>query len=93
MKNLMIGTALVLLGSVPAYAQDTFRPSSDAMAVHASDFIGMRIYAAENAADADAYDGVQEGWEDIGEVNDIILNRDGTVEAVLVDIGGFLGMG
>lgn len=33
------------------------------------------------------------GWEDIGGVNDIILGRDGVVDAVLVDIGGFLGVG
>ena len=93
MKNLMIGTALALLGSLPAVAQDVFRPSSDANALYASDFIGMRIYAAETAADAETYAGVQEGWNDIGEINDIVLGRDGSVEAVLVDIGGFLGMG
>jgi sporulation protein YlmC with PRC-barrel domain len=61
--------------------------------VHASDLIGARIYASDAAVDADAYDGVQDGWNDIGEVNDVIIARDGTVEAVLVDIGGFLGMG
>ena len=43
--------------------------------------------------DADAYEGVQEGWNDIGEVNDLVIGRDGTVDAVLVDIGGFLGIG
>jgi len=93
MKHLMIGTALALLGTVPAVAQEVFRPSSGAMDLYASDFIGMRVYAVEAPIDADAYAGVQEGWNDIGEINDIVLNRDGSVEAVLVDIGGFLGMG
>ena len=32
-------------------------------------------------------------WDDIGEISDLVLSKDGKVEAVLVDIGGFLGMG
>ncbi|MGQ0564321.1 MAG: PRC-barrel domain-containing protein [Gemmobacter sp.] len=94
MKHLLIGTALALVTSVPAHAQqDIFLPSSDGAMILASDFIGMRVYAAEAAADADTYAGIQEGWDDIGEINDVILSRDGSIEAVLVDIGGFLGMG
>ncbi len=93
MKNLMLGTAMaVVLGSA-ATAQDLFRTEMDAVAITASDFIGMRVYAAEAAMDAEEYAGVQEGWNDIGEINDVILTRDGKVDAVLVDIGGFLGMG
>ena len=45
------------------------------------------------AVDADEYAGVQDGWNDIGEINDVILTRDGKVHAALVDIGGFLGLG
>jgi sporulation protein YlmC with PRC-barrel domain len=59
----------------------------------ASDFIGMRIYASEAAVEGDAFEGVQNDWEDIGEINDVILSQDGSVQAVLVDMGGFLGIG
>jgi sporulation protein YlmC with PRC-barrel domain len=45
----------------------------------ASDFIGKRIY---NPA-----------GEDIGEVNDVLLSEDGSVHAVILGVGGFLGMG
>lgn len=92
MKKLLISTtALVLCASV-ALAQDTmFRGASDPMEIHASDFIGKRVYRAE-ALDAEGYPGLQPDWEDIGEINDVILSRDGTVDAVLVDVGGFLGM-
>lgn len=31
--------------------------------------------------------------EEIGDVNDVILGRDGSVQAVIVGVGGFLGMG
>jgi hypothetical protein len=94
MKNLMISTALLAIAGTSAVAQDTmFRTENDPMEVHASDFIGQRIYASEAEISGEAYDGAQDGWQDIGEVNDVILSRDGSVEAVLVDIGGFLGIG
>ena len=32
-------------------------------------------------------------WDDIGEINDIVLSPTGDVQGVLVDIGGFLGIG
>jgi hypothetical protein len=97
MKTLLVTTALVAGLGMPALAQDApvspFQTEMAGPSVPASDLIGARIYASEAAIDADAYAGVQEGWSDIGEVNDIILGRDGTVDAVLVDIGGFLGLG
>lgn len=97
MKPLVLASVLAASAALPALAQDApaspFQSESAAPAVQASSVIGARIYASESALDADAYPGVQEGWNDIGEVNDIILGRDGTVDAVLVDIGGFLGMG
>ena len=53
----------------------------------------MRVYAAEGGATLTEFEGVQTEWEDVGEINDIILTREGAVEAVLVDLGGFLGIG
>ena len=94
MKNLMISTAMAALFGTSALAQDTmFRASADPMEIHASEFIGKRVYASEAAIEGDAFDGLQDGWEDIGEINDVIVSRNGTVDAVLVDIGGFLGIG
>jgi PRC-barrel domain len=93
MKKLMLGTAVAALIGTSVSAQDLFRAEMDPVAITASDFIGKRVYAAEAVIDADEYAGVQDGWNDIGEINDVILTRDGKVDAVLVDIGGFLGMG
>lgn len=96
MKNLMLSTAVLVALSGTAFAQDAagaFRAAADPTNVRASDFIGMRIYASEAAVDATEYNGTQKDWEDIGEINDVVLSRDGKVDAVLVDIGGFLGMG
>lgn len=97
MKTLLLTTALAAVSGMSASAQDAamnpFQSEASGPAVSVSDIIGARIYASEAALDTDAYSGVQDGWDDIGEVNDVIIGRDGTVDAVLVDIGGFLGMG
>jgi sporulation protein YlmC with PRC-barrel domain len=93
MKHLLLGTALVAASALSASAQGLFRAESDPAAITASDFIGQRVYAAKADIDADQYDGAQEGWDDIGEISDVVLTRDGKVDSVLVDIGGFLGMG
>ncbi|RUS59813.1 PRC-barrel domain containing protein [Pseudorhodobacter sp. E13] len=95
MKNLMISTAVVAFSAIAAQAQDAspFRTEAVAGEVYASDFIGMRVYAAETELAGPGVAGLQTDWDDIGEINDVILSREGTVDAVLVDIGGFLGMG
>jgi hypothetical protein len=63
--------------------------------VLASKLIGMRVYAVESDIDdtknypADA----RQNWDDIGEVNDVVLDWDGSVKAVVLGVGGFLGIG
>lgn len=82
-----------MVGAATTEMTSPFRADADPMTVAASDFIGMRVYASEATLEAEEYAGLQDGWEDIGEINDVIIARDGSVEAVLVDIGGFLGIG
>lgn len=45
----------------------------------ASDLADMDVYGANN--------------EKIGEIDDLVINSDGTVAAAVVEVGGFLGMG
>ena len=47
--------------------------------ISASTYIGQTVY---NAAD-----------ESIGEINDVIFTTDGSVEAAVIGVGGFLGIG
>lgn len=47
--------------------------------LRAQELIGKDIYGARN--------------EEIGEIEDIVINRNGRVMAALVDVGGFLGIG
>ena len=106
MKRLMMTTALVAAAATGAYAQTQTQEEPAAIEqsgnflaergpndVHASEFIGMRVYSAEEPTESMVAEGIQDNWEDIGEINDVVLTREGKVEAVLVDIGGFLGIG
>ncbi|MFO1143717.1 MAG: DUF4142 domain-containing protein [Amaricoccus sp.] len=105
MKRLLAGTALMLVAAAPAMAQQAaggdrglFIPA-DPKGIYASDLIGMDVYssatdyAAEYGNDQRPTADTRASWDDIGEINDIVLSPDGSAEGVLVDVGGFLGLG
>jgi sporulation protein YlmC with PRC-barrel domain len=95
MHKTMSAIALAtLLGAMPlAYAQTTHSttmnpPSTTANRadetiqsdqIRASKMIGSTVYDVQNRK--------------IGKVHDLVLNRDGKIAAVVVDVGTFLGMG
>ncbi|TQS73750.1 PRC-barrel domain containing protein [Rhodobacteraceae bacterium] len=63
-------------------------------AVDASDFIGKSVYATDAEVTAkDDVAAMKDEWDNIGEVSDVVFGTQGDVEAVLVDVGGFLGIG
>lgn len=99
MKALMASTALVTglaFGSATmasAEKSELFMNESTGTELHASEFIGMNVYSAETDSEINEVTGIQDDWNDVGEISDIVLNRDGNVQAVLVDLGGFLGVG
>jgi hypothetical protein len=100
MKRFLSTTAVVLaLTGGAAYAQDEMGQfgtvnleQSDFLA---SDLIGMRIYnsEAEMEEGMTIEAGAEQEWDDLGEINDIIVSQDGSVTAVVLGIGGFLGIG
>ena len=63
--------------------------------VLASTLIGMRVYAVEaDVDDTKAYPAdSRKDWNDVGEVNDVVLDWDGSIRAVVLGVGGFLGIG
>jgi sporulation protein YlmC with PRC-barrel domain len=76
-----------------------FIAAPDPEAIYGSDLIGMTVYSSDSDYEADYGSGqpvtaeMQSGWDSIGEVNDILITSAGDVQGVLVDIGGFLGLG
>lgn len=102
MKNLMTTTALVLATTLPVAAKDAapknlFTPYYDGSETKAdmlaSDLIGMRVYATEKEFETQSMAEAAGEWDDIGEVSDVVMSRDGKTESLLLDIGGFLGIG
>lgn len=100
MKNFLSTTAAALALTTAAYADDYAAAFSDkqfdeAMNINATEMVGMRVYASESSIENDmkiAENGETE-WDDIGEINEILLTRDGQVQSVIVGVGGFLGIG
>ncbi len=99
MKRFLGTTAILLTMSGAAYAaahSSSFGTvTAEPTDFFASDLIGMRIYNSETEVDANmtiADEGEKE-WDDIGEINDIIVGADGQVKAVILGVGGFLGLG
>ncbi len=101
MKNIIAATALSLMMSTAAFAQTTpftTYQADIANDIYASELIGMRVYSAETdydtfTAETTVAAGAETEWDDIGEVNDVILGRDGQVRAVILGVGGFIGIG
>ena len=96
MNKTMSAIALaLLLGAAPmAYAQTAQHPNSmntqttnanraeetiQADQIRASKMIGSSVYDVQN--------------RNIGKVRDLVLDKDGKIAAVVVDVGTFLGMG
>ena len=80
--------AIVAAAAPSAFAQtSTMSATHTAVTNHiiqsdefrASKMLGSAVYDMQN--------------RDIGKVSDLILNKDGKVDAVVVDVGTFLGMG
>ncbi|SMY06939.1 PRC-barrel domain-containing protein [Flavimaricola marinus] len=87
---LVLGTAAYADGHTSAFSDMTFDVETN---LNASELIGMRVYASEaDINNTIAADGETE-WDDIGEINEIILTRSGEVQSVIVGVGGFLGIG
>ena len=96
MKSTVIGLAVLMLAA-PAFAQTTTPPpaappapatspsgqpmwySHQAEEMRVSKLIGTKVVNTAN--------------ETIGDINEIVLGKDGKVAAMIVGVGGFLGMG
>ncbi|MEQ6250716.1 PRC-barrel domain-containing protein [Sulfitobacter sp. HNIBRBA3233] len=108
MKRILMTTALVALTSTAAFAESHAASGSDmnatmqyetqeGMQINASDLMGKTVYMArEGSADnVDLTDltEVPDTWQDVADVTDILINADGQLESIVLDAGGFLGMG
>lgn len=101
MKNFLASTAVLMTLTGAAFAEGHSKMSEVGTVTaqptdfFASDLIGMRIYNVEVEFDATQpmVADAEKEWDDIGEINDIIVTADGNVSAVILGVGGFIGIG
>jgi sporulation protein YlmC with PRC-barrel domain len=91
-SNLLIGGLLATVIAVPAFAQSnppatTTRPVQATATTNkvysnewrASKLMGLNVYNDQN--------------EKLGDISELLLDKSGKVEGVVIGVGGFLGMG
>ncbi len=66
-------------GMTPAAASDTSTPSSLQGDWRASKIAGLSVYNDKN--------------ESVGSINDLLTDKSGNIKAVVIGVGGFLGVG
>ncbi|SMP73593.1 PRC-barrel domain-containing protein [Desulfonatronum zhilinae] len=99
MKTLIVSIIIGLLSLSPAFAEQhknvfiDYQQDKDKEYSHASEVMGKDVYVTRESDVPKSVTEEPQGWENIGSVDDFIVTRDGDVQAVLIDVGGFLGMG
>jgi hypothetical protein len=88
--NAIVATNVVRRNG-PANYLDAVGPND----VLASKLIGMRVYAVNADLDeSKTYTADnRKDWADVGEINDVVLDLNGDIKAVVLGVGGFLGLG
>ncbi len=98
-RKLLATTALATLIAGGAHAQTTTAPAPAAPAEiqqpadQAAPAMRADGYLATNLIGETVYNGTGDDAENIGDVNDLVIDGDGNVQAVVVGVGGFLGIG
>lgn len=108
-RKLLASTALILVATGGAYSQemapaDPMAPAEPAMEAPAEMPQQELVTAEEKGISADGwlateilgetiYNSTGDDAESIGEVNDFVLDQNGAIGAVVVGVGGFLGIG
>ena len=98
MKNLFLALtvgAVLALGTALAQGNVMFEASGTEGDLLATELVGADLYTTATALDQNRFqvDMVPDDWEQIASISDLVLGMDGRVRGVLVDVGGFLGLG
>lgn len=93
-RNLLATTAIATLVATGAYAQATApAPTAAPMEQAAPNVKQAEGHLASNIIGQTVYSSSADDAENIGSVNDLVLSSEGDVEAIVVGVGGFLGLG
>lgn len=92
MKTLYASVIALTAAAAPVTAE---MMNDDGDLIRSRDITGGTVYAAtdaerENWLGWGSYDSVGENWRDIGEIEDLVLGKDGQMIGVVAEVGGFL---
>lgn len=93
-RNLLATTAIATLVATAAYAQQNPATAPDAQTTQPADnMVKADGFLASNMIGENVYNGTNNDAEKIGDVNDIVLDKEGKSTGVVIGVGGFLGIG
>lgn len=97
MKKPLIVLATLVLSLGMAFGQSGmdvhFDDRAAATDLRASTLLGATVYRSDTVQLASIVDEIQDDWETVANVDDVIVSQDGAIQGVLLDVGGFLGIG
>ncbi|MER9857088.1 MULTISPECIES: PRC-barrel domain-containing protein [unclassified Mesorhizobium] len=95
-RNLLATTALATLIATAVHAQSATTPApAQSPAVQESGVATVRAEGSivTNIIGESVYNGTGDDAENIGKVSDVVFDKDGQAKSVVIDVGGFLGVG
>ncbi|MEQ8621204.1 MAG: PRC-barrel domain-containing protein [Thalassobaculaceae bacterium] len=100
LKKMLATTALVALMAGPAMVASTSDAAADEMRSTMTmqnygtlDSEATNGYLASNLMGRSVYTSTADDAERVGEIDDALIGQDGSIKAVIIGVGGFLGMG
>lgn len=105
-RKLLATTAILTIVSTGAFAQASNTPATPPAASEAAPAAplqpGVAVDQSQVSADGQiasniigesVYNGTADDAQNVGNVNDLVISKDGMVEAIVIGVGGFLGLG
>jgi uncharacterized protein YrrD len=91
---LSLGLALGQADTTTQTGMDTrFEQRAASTDLRASNLLGATVYRSDTFHNEFVIEGARDDWETVANVDDVILSQNGEVQGVLLDVGGFLGIG
>lgn len=104
MKRILATTAIVALTALPLAAEtqgmaldDAAYTTTEGHQIRVSNLMGKTVYIQREGAEQTdwsmQWSDAPDTWENVAEVDDILIGPNGQIAYVILDAGGFLGMG
>ncbi|KZX94511.1 MULTISPECIES: PRC-barrel domain-containing protein [unclassified Sulfitobacter] len=98
MKRFASFAMAAAMGATPVLAETHMGEVDYAQLIRTRDITGGEVYTFATPLDDDTWgayeaDAIGNDWNEIGEIEDVILDRSGQMIGVVAEVGGFLDIG